>query len=126
MREERGRVYGDITIAEPYTLWGAVSGDMRVNDGGKVWLRGHVGGDVIVDFGGRVHVFGHVAGSLIMFKGSKVIISGVIGGSATNKDSRLFIGRNGRVLGKLKTVGKYAETQIEDDYGVKIQRGGRK
>ena len=123
MKEERGRVYGDITVSEHYTLWGAVSGDMRVVEGGKVWLRGHVGGDLIVDFGGRVHVFGHVAGNLMMFRGSKVILSGVIGGNAGNANARLFINRHGRVLGKTKTSGKHGETQIEDDYGIKIERG---
>ncbi len=123
MKEERGRVYGDIAIAERYTLWGAVSGDMRVLEGGKVWIRGHVGGDLIVDYGGRVHVFGHIAGNLIMFRGSKVILSGVIGGNASNTNARLFIDRHGRVLGRTKTVGKHAETQIEDAYGVKIERG---
>lgn len=123
MREERGRIYGDATIDEPYTLWGAISGDLRVVDGGKVYVRGHVGGDLIVDHGGRVHVFGHVGGNLIMFRGCKVILSGVIGGNATNTSSRLFIDRHGRVLGKTKTRGKQAETQIEDDYGIKIEHG---
>ncbi len=123
MKEERGRIYGDATIDEPYTLWGAISGDLRVVEGGKVYVRGHIGGDLIVDFGGRVHVFGHIAGNLMMFRGSKVILSGVVGGNASNQNARLFIDRHGRVLGKVKTTGKHAETQIEDDYGVKIERG---
>ena len=123
MKDERGRVYGDITINERYTLWGAVSGDVRVVEGGKVWLRGNIGGDLIVDFGGRVHVYGHVGGDLLMFRGSKVILSGVIAGNASNKDARLFIDRNGRVLGRTKTTGKHAETQIEDAYGIRIERG---
>ena len=123
MREERGRVYGDATIAEPYTLWGVIMGDLRVLDGGKVYVRGNIGGDLIVDFGGRVHVFGHVAGNLLLFRGSKVILSGVVAGFASNDNGRLFLDKHGRVLGKIKTKGKHAETQIEDDYGIKVERG---
>lgn len=125
MKEERGRVYGDVTIAEPYTLHrsGAISGDVRVVEKGKAWLRGNVGGDLIVDYGGRVHVYGHIHGDLIMFRGCKVVVSGAIAGNATNTNSRLFIDRHGRVLGRIKTVGKHAETQIEDEYGIKIERG---
>ena|SRR5688572_5548349 len=125
MKEERGRVYGDVIIDGPYTLHhnAAISGDVRVIEGGKAYLRGNVGGDLIVDYGGRVHVYGHIHGNLIMFRGCKVIISGAIAGNATNTNSRLFIDRHGRVLGRIKTVGKHAETQIEDAYGVKIERG---
>ena len=123
MREERGRVVGDLTIDEPFTLWGGVTGDLRIVEGGKVYVRGHVGGDLIVDFGGRVHTFGHIAGNLIMFRGSKVILSGVVGGNATNDNARLFIDKHGRVLVKIRTKGKHAETQIEDAYGIRVERG---
>ena len=123
MREERGRVSGDAVIAEPYTLWGTVMGDLKVLDGGKVYVRGNVGGDLIVDHGGRVHVYGHIAGNLMLFRGSKVILSGVVAGTASNDNGRLFVDKSGRVLGKTKTKGKYAETRVEDDYGIKIERG---
>ena len=123
MREERGRIYGDAVIAEPFTLWGSVTGDLKVLEGGKVYVRGNIGGDLIVDFGGRVHVFGHVAGNLMLFRGAKVILSGVVAENASNQNARLFIDKHGRVLGKIKTKGKHAETQIEDDYGIRVERG---
>ena len=123
MREERGRVLGDAIIAEPYTLWGTIQGDLKVLDGGKVYVRGNIGGDLIVDFGGRVHVFGHVAGNLTLFRGAKVILSGVVAGAASNDNARLFVDKHGRVLGRTKTKGRHAETQVEDDYGIKVERG---
>lgn len=127
MRELREKIYGDIVIDSVCDLpsSSAVSGDMKVVDGGKIHIRGHVGGDLIVDDGGRAHVLGHVGGSLTLFRGSKVIVSGTVVGNATNKDARLSILKNGRVLGRIKTVGKYAETQVEDDYGIKIERGAK-
>ena len=117
MREERGRVVGDLTVSEKFTLWGGVTGDLRVVEGGKLYLRGNVGGDLYVDFGGRVHVYGHVAGNLQLFRGAKVVLSGTVGGSAANQNARLFVDRHGRVIGKIKTLGKHAETHVEDQYG---------
>ncbi len=124
MREERGRVVGDMTVDDKFTLWGGVTGDLRVVDGGKCYVRGNVGGDLIVDFGGRVHVYGHIAGNLQLFRGAKVILSGTVSQNANNKNARLFIDPHGRVLGKIKTQGRHAETHIEDAYGgVKIEYG---
>ena len=46
-----------------------------------------------------------------------MILSGVVGGNAANQNARLYIDRHGRVLGKTKTIGRHAETHIEDRYG---------
>jgi cytoskeletal protein CcmA (bactofilin family) len=113
MREERGNVKGPITVDEPYTLWGSIFGDVRVVDGGKMYVRGNIHGDLIVDFGGRVHVFGRVTGSLLMFEGTKVINSGTIDGNATNEGGRLYVDSHGTVLGKIKTE-KNGKTVVED------------
>lgn len=127
MREERARVVGDLTVDDKFTLWGAVTGDLRVIEGGKVYVRGNVGGDLIVDFGGRVHVYGHIVGNLQLFRGAKVVLSGTVGGNAANQNARLFIDSHGRVLGRIKTEGKHAETHIEDQYGGKrIEYGKEK
>lgn len=103
MREERGRLQGDAVIAERYTLWGTILGDVRVLDGGKFWMRGSVQGDLIVEFGGRVHVFGQVSGNLLVARGAKVIVSGLIHGSATNDGGRLYIEPDGKILGRITT-----------------------
>lgn len=117
MREERGRIIGDFTVKEKFTLWGGVTGDLRIVEGGRCYVRGNVGGDLIVDFGGRAHVYGHIAGNLQLFRGAKVILSGAVSGNAANQNGRLYIDSHGRVLGKVKTTGRHAETHIEDRYG---------
>lgn len=113
MREERGRVTGPIEVAEPYTLWGTVHGDVKVLDGGKMYVRGNIFGDLIVDFGGRVHIFGHVSGDVLIFRGTKVINSGTIGGNCTNKGGRFYQDTHGSTIGKIKTEDA-GKTVVED------------
>jgi len=74
--------------------------------------EGAIYGDLIVEFGGRVHIYGHVSGNLLVFRGAKVINSGVISGNAANDGGRLYIDRDGQVLGRVKTENK-GETTIE-------------
>jgi cytoskeletal protein CcmA (bactofilin family) len=111
MREERGVIHGNIEVEEKYTLWGTVHGDVRVLDGGKMYVRGSIYGDLIVEFGGRVHVFGQVSGNLVLYRGTKVINSGTIQGNAVNEGGRLFVDQYGTVLGKVKT--NKGETHVE-------------
>lgn len=112
MKEVRENLVGDQVIDQKYELWGKITGDVRVIDGGKFYMRGSIYGDLIVEFGGRVHIFGHVSGNLYMFRGTKVIHSGIISGNATNDGGRLYIDRLGQVLGRVKTLNK-GETIIE-------------
>ncbi len=117
MREERGRIAGNITVEEPYTLWGSITGDVHVVEGGKMYVRGNIYGDLIVEFGGRVHIFGHISGSLLIKRGSKVINSGTVTGNATNDGGRLYLEAVGSVLGKIKTVrGETHEEQKNDGF----------
>ena len=115
MREERGTVQGPIEVDEKYNLWGQVHGDVKVLDGGKMYVRGTIHGDLIVDFGGRVHIYGQVTGNLTMFEGTKVINSGTIMGSATNKGGRFYVDKDGEVLGKIKTE-DHGKTVVEDKF----------
>ena len=103
MREERGRVIGDVTVDDKYNLWGQIGGDCRVVDGGKMYVRGTVAGDLMVEFGGRVHIYGTIGGNLMVRRGAKVINSGTVMGNATNDGGRLFIEADARVLGTVKT-----------------------
>ena len=111
MKQEREHLIGDQLISEGYELWGKVTGDVRVVDGGKLYMRGAINGDLIVQDGGRVHVFGYVSGDMYVFPGTKVIHSGVIGGSAFNEGGRLYIDRDAIVTGRIKT--NSGDTQIE-------------
>ena len=113
MREERGRINGDVVIYERYTLWGTIMGFVRVIDDGKFWMRGNVQGDMAVEFGGRVHIYGNLTGDLFVARGAKVIVSGVVGGSATNDGGRLYVEPDGKILGKINT--KRGETEVRDN-----------
>lgn len=115
MREERGQISGGVTIAEPYTLWGVIGGDVRVVDGGKFWSRGSIYGDLVVADGGRVHIYGSISGDLTVHKGAKVILSGRVMGNAVNRGGRLFVDATGMVMGKIKT--KAGETKVEPKPG---------
>lgn len=111
MREERGRIAGNITISEPYELWGSLSGTMTITAGGKVYVRGAIYGDLIVQDGGRCHVFGNVSGSLFVHAGAKVIHSGVVGKDVTNDGGRLVVDATAKVMGRIKT--RSGETKLE-------------
>ena len=110
MREERGTIAGDYTVAEPLELWGSVGGNVTVAEGGKLYLRGAVYGDILIEYGGRAHIYGRVIGTLTVKRGAKVIHSGVLGGDAINKGGRLFIENTAVINGKVKTL--KGETKI--------------
>ena len=115
MKEERGTIAGDWTVAEPMTLWGTVGGNVIVAEGGKLYLRGAVYGDILVEYGGRLHIFGRVVGTLTVKRGAKVIHSGVLGGDAINRGGRLFIETTSVINGKIKTI--KGETKVSKVLG---------
>lgn len=124
MREERGRIGGDVVIYEPFTLWGVVGGNVTVIEGGKFYSRGLIYGNLIVEPGGRVHVFGNVSGNVTLAEKTKVIISGNVGGNIINSGGRLFVDKTAKVEGKIKThAGETkVEGQYEDDKKIKVER----
>ncbi len=110
-KEERGNIAGDITIEEPYTLWGSIAGDVTAAAGSKFYMRGAIYGSLIVKRGGRVHVYGNISGDMTVHPKAKVIHSGVVGGDVTNLGGRLYIDASGQVVGRVKTMA--GETTIE-------------
>jgi len=111
MREERGQLSGDVTVYEPFNLWGNVGGNVNVIEGGKFYVRGAVYGNLIIEYGGRCHIFGNVFGNVTVKRGGKLINSGVIGKDAVNEGGRLFIDAGATVMGKVKT--KKGDTVID-------------
>ena len=112
MREERGQISGDLIISEPFTLWGSVGGDVRVIQGGKLYVRGAIYGDLQVEEGGRVHIYGNVTGNLRIHRKAKVINSGIVGGDALNDGGRLYVDATAKIIGRVKTKND-GETIIE-------------
>jgi cytoskeletal protein CcmA (bactofilin family) len=111
MREERGKLKGNLVINELYTLWGMIVGNVKVIHGGKLYLRGSIYGNLTVESGGRAHIFGNIQGNLTVSGDAKVIHSGVIGGDVLNRGGRLYIEQIAKVMGKVKT--KTGETTLE-------------
>lgn len=111
MREERGQIRGDVVVYEPFNLWGSIGGDVSVIDGGKLYVRGTVYGNLTVESGGRAHILANVSGNVILREGAKVIHSGLVGGDILNRGGRIYIQRNARVMGKVKTVS--GQTEID-------------
>src|SRR5688500_18203863 len=103
MREERGQVRGDVIVHEPYTLWGAIAGNVRVIQGGKFYVRGAIYGKLEVEYGGRVHIYGNVSGKLTVHPGAKVIHSGILGGDVSNLGGRLYVDNSATIVGQVKT-----------------------
>ena len=103
MREERGQLAGEVVVYEPFNLWGSIGGNVKVIEGGKLYVRGAIYGNLDVEYGGRVHIFGNISGSLTVRRGAKVIHSGTLAGDATNMGGRLFIEPTAKIHGKLKT-----------------------
>ena len=116
MREERGQLSGNQLIFEPYTLWGSIGGDVRVIQGGKLYVRGAIYGNLTVEYGGRVHVFGNISGNLVVQRGAKVIHSGNLGGDAVNEGGRLYIDGIAKVMGRIKSEPGHAETKSEPGF----------
>jgi cytoskeletal protein CcmA (bactofilin family) len=110
MRDERGQLIGDMTIGEPYTLWGTIGGNVTAVAGSKFYVRGSIFGNLTVDQGARVHVFGHVSGDVVVMERAKMVHSGVIGGNAINRGGRLLIDETAKVMGKVRT--ESGQTQI--------------
>ncbi len=106
MREERGTLNGNQVISEALDLWGTISGNVTVVDGGKMYVRGAIYGHLRVAHGGRVHIYGNVSGNLTVLEGAKVIHSGVLGGDAINEG-----GGSARVLGRGRT--ESGETKVD-------------
>ena len=116
MREERENLTGDQTIAEPYTLWGSVAGNVSAVKGSKFYVRGAIYGDLTVLHGGRVHIYGNITGNLFVKDGAKVIHSGVLGGDANNFGGRLYIDQKAKVMGRVRTE-EDGQTTVEGEEG---------
>ncbi|HZZ44849.1 MAG TPA: hypothetical protein VFE58_18065 [Tepidisphaeraceae bacterium] len=111
MREERGQLAGDLSIAEPFTLWGSIIGNVTLLPGAKLYVRGTIHGNLTLQPGSRAHILGTVSGSLTLHENTKVILSGILGGDAHNHGGRLYIDHTATLMGKLKTHS--GDTQIQ-------------
>jgi len=111
MRDEMGHLVGDTTIAEPFALWGSITGNVIAVKGSKFYVRGVIYGDLDVQRDGRVHIFGNISGNVTVQRRAKVILSGIVAGDAINRGGRLYIESAAQILGEVKT--EAGETKVE-------------
>jgi len=80
MRVEHGKIEGDLSIYEHFTLHGMITGTLTVKDGGQVMLHGMVSRDLILDPGSKVDLHGTVTGN-VLNRGGQLRVFGTINGS---------------------------------------------
>ena len=116
MREERRNLSGDQVIPDAIELWGKIAGNVTVEMGGKLYVRGAIYGNLLVNGGGRVHILGHISGDLTVKKGAKVIVSGIVGGDAINEGGRLYLQTGAKVMGKLKELDGETKVDVKTEF----------
>ena len=92
MREERGTLNGNQVISEAVDLWGTISGNVTVVDGGKMYVRGAIYGHLKVAHGGRVHIYGNVSGNLNL--GGQIFDTGSQGTKLSNRKLTAIVTRS--------------------------------
>jgi cytoskeletal protein CcmA (bactofilin family) len=86
LREEAGKVDGDLTLGEDLVLKGMVTGDVYVPRGQRLELFGMVCGDLKLDPGASAVVHGMVLGSVT--NGGDLEIWGVVNGTVDDVGGR--------------------------------------
>jgi cytoskeletal protein CcmA (bactofilin family) len=89
MREERGTIYGDLTVEDDLVLRSMVTGNVIVADGAHLELRGLIGGALRVDAGGVAAVHGTVSGPIV--NAGSVEVWGMVHGSIEDVGGRLLL-----------------------------------
>lgn len=105
MREEHGKIDGDLIVSDLVTLHGMVTGKIVVRDGGSLTLQGICARNLEVEAGGTARMQGIVGGT-VTNHGGKISIEGIVKGSIacpkgiTEIDSRSMIlgGIQGKVI----------------------------
>jgi hypothetical protein len=79
VREEHGKVEGDLLVTENLDLHGMVTRNVTVANGATLLLHGMICGDLVLEKGGNVDLFGTVGGD-VTNHGGILRIYGVVSG----------------------------------------------
>ncbi len=96
MREENGKIDGDLIVCDPVTIHGMVTGKIVVRDGGLLTLHGICSKNLEVEAGGIARTTGIVGGNIINH-GGEISIQGIVKGAiacpngTTEIDSRAIV-----------------------------------
>lgn len=80
MAEERGKIEGDLNVADRFDLFGMVTGNLTVSEGGTAVIYGMVMSNLIVKPRGRAVLQGMICGNAVN-EGGTLEIYGVVVGS---------------------------------------------
>lgn len=95
MREEKGQIQSDVLVSEDTRITGLVAGNVRV-ERARLELGGMIAGDLVIDTGAVVDLRGMVTGNVRNVGGTVVIkgmVDGDVEGSAatTSIDARAVV-----------------------------------
>lgn len=99
MNSEYGKIEGDFVVVKDFQLYGMITGNALVKNGGLLQLHGTVAKDLIVEEGGKAVINGTVRGNVINH-GGVVDIYGVVNG---NVNGHATIDANAVVQGVVNT-----------------------
>jgi len=100
MKTENGKIDGNHTVSEAFTLYGMVTGSIHVVRGGSLQLHGMCNGNLVVDQGGTAMVFGMVV-SDIRNQGT-IEVRGTVKGSVFTRGANFQKAPGAVILGTIE------------------------
>jgi cytoskeletal protein CcmA (bactofilin family) len=100
LAEERGKIDGDLDVADGFDLFGMVTGNLTVSAGGMAVIHGMVAGNLIVKPRGEAILQGMICGNAVNEGGTLEIYGVVVGvldaseGTTTVADGAVIQGRD--------------------------------
>jgi cytoskeletal protein CcmA (bactofilin family) len=101
MRFENRELAGDMVIAEDLIVTGSISGDARVESGGRLLLRGTIRGDLTIEAGGFVDLRGMVLWD-VHNVGGELRVLGTIGGRMDDRSGNTAVDPGARILNRVR------------------------
>jgi cytoskeletal protein CcmA (bactofilin family) len=97
MRQEHGKIDGDLLLAEDLELRGMVTGTITVSAGKSLALYGMCGGDLVIEAGARASIDGTVAGNVT--NNGIVEVRGMVLGSVQSQNGTVRYSKEAMVGG---------------------------
>jgi cytoskeletal protein CcmA (bactofilin family) len=101
VREERGKIEGNLTVSDALTVQGMVTGSITVQQGGSLELHGMCCGNLTVEPGANASTFGMVCGKVLNL-GGQLAINGMVTSAMTCQAGETTLGPDSRVMGGIE------------------------
>lgn len=90
MEIEHGKIEGNYNINCDFTLYGMITGNAYIKDGGRLELKGMICQNLTIEEGGELTLNGMVCGNVIN-KGGKIAVYGMILGSLSSFAGETYV-----------------------------------